>query len=134
MFFLFAFESIAIIPMRSSSIPASIPMMIHEFRRRSRGSTQSSLVIVSLSSSEDRYVQFLENVITQGLLALLETDAVVLARDNDVDVVKKAAENAERQYQDLSGKTVTTRVQGGLSADLCVLKLSRWGACLRRCY
>ena len=35
--------------------------------------------IVSLSSSEDRYVQFLENVITQGLLALLETDAVLLA-------------------------------------------------------
>ena len=90
--------------------------------------------IVSLSSSEDRYVQFLENVITQGLLALLETDAVVLARDNDVDVVKKAAENAERQYQDLSGKTVTTRVQGGLSADLCVLKLSQRRMWLRRCY
>ncbi|KAI0777888.1 ATPase V1/A1 complex subunit E [Irpex lacteus] len=74
--------------------------------------------IVSLSASEDRYVQFLENVITQGLLALLESDVVVLARDKDIDVVKKAAENAEKQYQELSSKTVTTKVQGGLSEDL----------------
>ncbi len=79
--------------------------------------------IVSLSASEDRYVQFLENVITQGLLALLESDVVVLARDKDIDVVKKAAENAEKQYQELSSKTVTTKVQGGLSEDLYVLPL-----------
>ncbi|KAI0087262.1 ATPase V1/A1 complex subunit E [Irpex rosettiformis] len=73
--------------------------------------------IVSLASSEDRYVQFLENVIAQGLLALLETDVVIIARDKDVEVTKKAAENAEKQYEDLSGKSVTTKVQGGLSED-----------------
>jgi len=74
--------------------------------------------IVSLSSSDDRYIQFLENVITQGLLALLETDILVLARDEDIDIVQRAAEGAERQYEEISGRTVQTKVQGGLSSDL----------------
>ncbi|KAI0684453.1 ATPase V1/A1 complex subunit E [Cytidiella melzeri] len=78
----------------------------------------SRSLIVSLSSSEDRYVQFLENVVTQGLLALMEADVVLLARDKDLDIMQKAAENAEKHYNDISGRSVTTKVQGGLSEDL----------------
>lgn len=74
--------------------------------------------ILSLASSEDRYVQFLENEITQGLLALLESDVLVLAREKDVDIVEKAAENARKQYEGISGRTVKTKVQGALSNDL----------------
>ncbi|KAI0339317.1 ATPase V1/A1 complex subunit E [Trametopsis cervina] len=74
--------------------------------------------ISTLSSAEDRYVQFLENIITQGMLALLETDVLVIVREKDVDIAKKASASAEKQYQEISGRTVSTKVQSGLSDEL----------------
>lgn len=74
--------------------------------------------IDSLSAADDRYVQFLQSVIIQGLLALLETDVVIFARDKDVEMAQKALENALKQYKEISGRTVNAKVQGGLSEEL----------------
>jgi hypothetical protein len=52
----------------------------------------------------------------------METDALILARDKDIDIVQKATTNAEQQFQDISGRSISTKVQGGLSKDLCVLR------------
>lgn len=74
--------------------------------------------IDSLSSSEDRYVQFLQSIIVQGFLALLEPDVLVLTRDKDVKIAGKALESAQKQYHEISGRKVSARVEGGLSNEL----------------
>ena len=62
--------------------------------------------------------QFLENAITQGLLALLEEDVIILARDKDIEVAQRAADNAAKQYEEISGRTVRCDMRRGLSNDL----------------
>lgn len=74
--------------------------------------------IIELAAEEGRYVQFLEGVIAQGLLQLLEPDALLRAREKDVATVEKAAANAAKIYQDVSGRTVKTKVEGSLSNEL----------------
>ena len=74
--------------------------------------------IDTLATAEDRYVQFLQSVIIQGLLALLETDVLVLARDKDVSIAQKALESAQKQFSEISGRTVNANVQKGLSNEM----------------
>ncbi|KAH9852580.1 ATPase V1/A1 complex subunit E [Lenzites betulinus] len=74
--------------------------------------------IVALSQDEGRYVQFLEGVIVQGFLSLLEAEVTVHSRKKDVDVVRRAADGAAKQYNDISGRTVKPSVEGTLSDDI----------------
>ena len=63
-------------------------------------------------------MQFLEGVIVQGVLSLLEPEVTVHAREKDVDVVQRAADGAAKQYAEISGRTVKVSVQGSLSNDM----------------
>ncbi|KAK7689393.1 hypothetical protein QCA50_007185 [Cerrena zonata] len=74
--------------------------------------------ILELASNEGQYVQFLEGVILQGLLQLLEPEAILRAREKDADAVAKAAEGAARQYHELSGRHAKTEVEASLSNEL----------------
>ncbi|KAF7792685.1 hypothetical protein EIP86_003783 [Pleurotus ostreatoroseus] len=74
--------------------------------------------IVDLASNEGRYVQFLENVIVQGFLNLLEPEVTVHAREKDVAIAQKATTNAAKAYEDISGRSVKATVRGELSNDL----------------
>jgi V-type H+-transporting ATPase subunit E len=74
--------------------------------------------ISELSSNESAYSQFLETNILQGLLALLEPDVTIRVRHKDeAGVAKEAAERAEKQYEEISGRTVKVTVEGGLSDE-----------------
>ncbi|TFK24104.1 vacuolar H+ ATPase E1 [Coprinopsis marcescibilis] len=74
--------------------------------------------ISTLSQNSDRYIKFLEDVILQGFLQLMEPDATVLSRKIDVDAANKAAELAAAGYKKLSGRSVSYEVEGTLSDDL----------------
>ncbi|KAI9063583.1 ATPase V1/A1 complex subunit E [Trametes sanguinea] len=74
--------------------------------------------IDALAKDEGRYVQFLEGVIVQGFLSLLEPEVTVHAREKDVDKVQRAIEGAAKQYNEISGLTVKASVQGTLSNDI----------------
>ncbi|KAI0330288.1 ATPase V1/A1 complex subunit E [Cubamyces sp. BRFM 1775] len=74
--------------------------------------------IDALAKDEGRYVQFLEGVILQGFLALLEPDVTVHARPKDADQVQRAIDGATRQYNEISGRTVKAAVKSSLSDDI----------------
>ncbi|KAI0674357.1 ATPase V1/A1 complex subunit E [Trametes maxima] len=71
-----------------------------------------------LAKDEGRYVQFLEGVIVQGFLSLLEPDVTVHSREKDVAIVQRAAESAAKQYNEISGRTVRPTVKATLSSDI----------------
>jgi len=75
-------------------------------------------LIVDLARDEARYVQFLEGVIVQGFLQLLEPEVTVHAREVDVGIVETAAESAANQYTEISGRTVNVTVEGVLSNEI----------------
>ena len=79
--------------------------------------------IEALAADEGRYAQFLEGVIVQGYLNLLEPEVTVHARGKDTAVVERAASAAAEQYAQISGRTVAPTVVGSLSDDMCVLSL-----------
>ncbi|KDQ52893.1 hypothetical protein JAAARDRAFT_39842 [Jaapia argillacea MUCL 33604] len=70
-----------------------------------------------LSSDEGRYVQFLQGVIVQGYLQLLEPNVIVYSRETDLEVAKKAAGAAAEQYKEISGREMSFDVQPTLSND-----------------
>ncbi|KZS90078.1 ATPase V1/A1 complex subunit E [Sistotremastrum niveocremeum HHB9708] len=70
-----------------------------------------------LSKDEGRYLQLLEGVIVQGLLQLLEPSATVYSRPKDLELAKKAAANASKQYKEISGKDVEVSVEATLQDD-----------------
>ncbi|EPQ51573.1 ATPase, V1/A1 complex, subunit E [Gloeophyllum trabeum ATCC 11539] len=73
--------------------------------------------LAQLSSEEGRYNQFLQGVITQGLLQMLEPDVTVYSRPKDLEVVKSAADAAAAQYKEISGRDVKIDVEGTLSDE-----------------
>lgn len=77
-------------------------------------------LIFELSRDEARYVQFLEGVIVQGFLQLLEPNVTVHARETDVEIVQRAVDGAAKQYTEVSGRTVNAVVKGTLSNDMYV--------------
>ncbi|KAF9259242.1 ATPase, V1/A1 complex, subunit E [Marasmius fiardii PR-910] len=73
--------------------------------------------VLKLSEDDARYIQFLEGVIVQGFLQILEPTIVIHSRGKDVDLVKQASESAAKAYKELSGRDVETRVAGNLTDD-----------------
>ena len=82
--------------------------------------------ISTLSQEKGRYTKFLEDVILQGFLQILEPSARVIARPADVEVAKAAGEAAKEKYKEISGRAIEFEVVGQLSDDLYVLLLNMW--------
>lgn len=74
--------------------------------------------IAGLADDEARYVQFLELVIVQGLLQLLEPSATVYARSKDEAIASRALDGAKKTYYDISGRQVEIDLDASLSNDL----------------
>jgi V-type H+-transporting ATPase subunit E len=74
--------------------------------------------IARLADDEARYVQFLESVIVQGLLQLLEPSATVYARSKDEAIAGRALDGAKKTYHDISGRQVEIDLDASLSNDL----------------
>lgn len=88
--------------------------------------------VARLAGDRARYARFVEGVVLQGFLQLVEREVVVLARPSDVGgegegeeggegeggVVGRAAERAARRYEEISGRTVKWSVVGELSDDM----------------
>ncbi|KAJ7198741.1 ATPase, V1/A1 complex, subunit E [Mycena pura] len=79
-------------------------------------STTRNLAL-GLAKDDGRYVQFLEGVIVQGFLQVLEPSVTLHCRKRDVAVAKQAAEGAAKTYKDLSGRDVKFAVEGTLGDD-----------------
>jgi len=73
--------------------------------------------ILALAKDDGRYTQFLEGIIVQGFLQLMEPNVTLHSRKRDVEIVKRASESAVRQYRDLSGRDVLVEVEGTLSDE-----------------
>lgn len=73
--------------------------------------------LVGLSKDEKKYSALLKDLITQGLLRLMEKKVSVTCRDKDESLVKKAVEEAKKQYKDKSGRDVEVEVVKGLNKD-----------------
>ena len=74
--------------------------------------------IARLADDEARYVQFLESVIVQGLLQLLESSATVYARAKDEAISALSLDGAKKTYFDISGREVEIELDASLSAEL----------------
>lgn len=70
-----------------------------------------------LTKDQAKYGELLKSLIVQGLLQLMEEKVVVTARSSDVDLVKKAAGEAEAAYKDKSGRSTKIEVKEGLQKD-----------------
>ncbi|KAG9082589.1 V-ATPase V1 sector subunit E [Ceratobasidium sp. UAMH 11750] len=70
--------------------------------------------LLDLSKDEEKYGKFLEGIIVQGFLSLLEPSATVLAREKDVGLVQKAVQAAQAQYTEISGREIQVGVEGSL--------------------
>ena len=62
-------------------------------------------------------MQFLEGIITESFLYVLEPSATLYCRKSDVEVVKQAAANAAKAYKDISGRDVDFTVEGSIADD-----------------
>ncbi|KAL1746778.1 ATPase, V1/A1 complex, subunit E [Schizophyllum fasciatum] len=75
--------------------------------------------ITSVSSGNTgQYEQYLEGMILQGFLILMEPSVTLHGRKKDHDVVRKAAENAQKNYKEISGRDISFEVQGTLPDDI----------------
>jgi V-type H+-transporting ATPase subunit E len=74
--------------------------------------------ISGLADDEARYAQFLESVIVQGLLQLLEPSVTVYARAKDEAIAERALESAKKAYYDMSGREVEVELDASLSDEL----------------
>ncbi|CEH13764.1 atpase v1 a1 complex subunit e [Ceraceosorus bombacis] len=73
--------------------------------------------LVELSRDQEKYSKLLQNLILQGLLQLVEPKVSITARSTDVQIVQQAAKQAEKLYQEKTGKSIQTKVEEGLSKD-----------------
>ncbi|KAF7965304.1 hypothetical protein HWV62_20476 [Athelia sp. TMB] len=73
--------------------------------------------ILSLAGDDGRYVQFLEGVIVQGFLQLMEPNVTVLGRKKDENLVKQASEGAAKQYSEISGREIKYEIEATLNDD-----------------
>ncbi|KAI0288308.1 ATPase V1/A1 complex subunit E [Russula brevipes] len=74
--------------------------------------------ISRLADDEARYVQFLEGVIVQGLLQLLEPSATVYTRPKDAAIAERAIDGAKTTYFEISGRQVEVDLDASLSDEL----------------
>ena len=68
-----------------------------------------------LYTQSGRYDQFLEGVITESLLHIMESTVNIHCRTSDVQQVQQAAANASVAYGNLSGFEVSCNVHGSIS-------------------
>ncbi|KAJ3571712.1 hypothetical protein NP233_g3567 [Leucocoprinus birnbaumii] len=68
-------------------------------------------------SESGSYTQFLEGVIVQGFLQIMEPKVFVHTRTQDADVAKQAAEAASKTYKELTGKSVEFEIVSDLGKD-----------------
>jgi len=73
--------------------------------------------LASLASSS-QYVQFLEGVIVQGFLQILDAEVNIHVREVDATAAKQAADAASKQYTEISGRQVKYELITSLSPDL----------------
>ena len=74
--------------------------------------------IAHLANDEARYVQFLEGVIVQGLLQVLEPSATVYVRAKDQAIATRALDGAKTAYYDISGREVELELEASLGDEL----------------
>ena len=72
---------------------------------------------VPFYKSSGRYEQFLEGVITESFLYILEPSVGIYCRKSDVDIVNQAAANAAKAYKEISGRDIEFAVEGSISDD-----------------
>ncbi|KAG6334205.1 hypothetical protein ID866_4890 [Astraeus odoratus] len=73
--------------------------------------------IAKFAEDQGRYSQFLEGIILQGYLQLLEPKVMLLVREQDVELAKQAGAGAADTYTEMSGRQVTFDVEALLSHD-----------------
>ncbi|KAI6044535.1 ATPase V1 A1 complex subunit E [Pisolithus marmoratus] len=73
--------------------------------------------ISNFAEDEGRYSQFLEGAALQGYLQLMEPKVTLIARQTDVELVRKAGAAASETYTELSGQQVLFDVVGTLEGD-----------------
>lgn len=71
-------------------------------------------------ASSSQYVQFLQGVIVQGFLQLLDPEVNIHVREADAAAAKQAAEAASNQYTEISGRRVEYELVSSLSPNLYV--------------
>ena len=76
-------------------------------------------------ASSSQYVQFLQGIIVQGFLQLLDPEVIIHVREADAAAAKQAAGAASKQYTDISGRHVEYEVVASLSPDLYVEPAAR---------
>ena len=59
----------------------------------------------------------MEGTITESFLYILEPSIGIYCRKSDVNLVKKAAENAANAYKEISGRDVEFAVEGSISDE-----------------
>jgi len=69
-------------------------------------------------ASSSQYVQFLQGIIVQGFLQLLEPEVSIHVREADATVAEEAAEAASTQYTEISGRRVKYELVFSLSPEL----------------
>jgi len=74
--------------------------------------------IARLAGDEARYVQFLEGVLVQGLLQLLEPTVTVYTRAKDKAIATRALDGAKAAYYEISGRQVEVELDASLNDDL----------------
>jgi V-type H+-transporting ATPase subunit E len=81
---------------------------------------QASREQLATLASSSQYVQFLQGIIVQGFLQLLEPEVSVHVREADAAAAKQAADAASNQYTEISGRQVEYEVVTSLSSNLYV--------------
>ncbi|KAF9451570.1 ATPase, V1/A1 complex, subunit E [Macrolepiota fuliginosa MF-IS2] len=69
------------------------------------------------ASDSGAYTQFLEGVIVQGFLQIMEPSVIVHTRKQDAEVATQAAEAASKTYHDLTGQSVRPEIQADLGEE-----------------
>jgi V-type H+-transporting ATPase subunit E len=75
---------------------------------------------IPLCQQSGRYEQFLEGVITEAFLFIMESSVTVHCRKSDIEKVKHASVNASMAYKDISGYDISFDVQGSIADDAYV--------------
>jgi len=79
---------------------------------------QASREQLATLAASSQYVQFLQGIIVQGFLQLLEPEVIIHVREVDAAVAKEAADAASKQYTEISGRGLKHEVVTSLSPDL----------------
>jgi len=73
--------------------------------------------LLTLSEDAARYVQFLEDIILQGYLQLLEPEIIICMRAKDADIVSTAAAAASKRYTEMVDLGISFQVEATLGDD-----------------